>query len=96
MDMRNVAVGVVMEVIATTAIMQPVPEEETTWPSLANDNTAVVLTCPQTSGLGSVLNVSSRLPFAAADNSGPVFLAEPCEGPTSLYVGARAGTTIAA
>ena len=45
MDMRNVAVGVVMEVIATTAIMQPVPEEDAS-PMLVLDGAAVVLICP--------------------------------------------------
>lgn len=76
MDMRNVAVGVVMEVIATTMALQA-PEEETTSPTLAQDNTAVVLDCPQT-------------------NRGPIFLGEPCEGPTSPNIGVWAGTAIAA
>ena len=45
MDMRNVAVGVVMEVIATTTVMQPVPEEEASQ-MLVLDGAAVVLICP--------------------------------------------------
>ena len=47
MDMRNVAVGVVMEVIATTMVPL-VTEEETTSPTLVHDNIAIVLDCPHT------------------------------------------------
>jgi len=51
MDMRNVAVGVVMEVIATTMVPL-VPEEETISPMLFQDNTAVVADCPTDLGTG--------------------------------------------
>lgn len=88
MDMRNVAVGVVMEVIATTMV-QPVPEEETMSPTLVRDSTAVVADCPDDLG-------TSQLRGTTADYSGLFFLSEPCTGPMSGGIGARAGTAIAA
>jgi len=91
MDIRNVAVGVVMEVIATT-IMLPVPEEETTAPTLSHDNVAIVAICPST---GLALDVSSQLRATTAHDSGLVFPVDQCEGPMSGGIGARAGTAIA-
>lgn len=97
MDMRNIAVGVVMEVIATTMVPQ-VPDEEKASPTPVHDNTAIVVDCPDTGnpGTGSALDVSSQLRVTIADDRGLIFLAQPCQGPTAPVLRAPAGTGIAA
>lgn len=96
MDMRNVAVGVVIEVIAATMAPQ-VMEDEQASPTLVHDDTAIVVTCPWTSvlGTGSVLDASNQLRAWTTDNGGHVFPVGDCTRPMSGDVGGPGEVAVA-
>jgi hypothetical protein len=96
MDIRNVAVGMVMEVIATTMAPQA-QEDERALPTLVPDNTSVVVDCPHVSDQekGLTLDVSNPLRVMIIDASGLIVLVAECGRPSSRGVGAWSGTAIA-